>query len=86
MIRLQCLQESFISFSRLNKDWKWDKRYPEQAIQRFIAFNREIFSFLGISAMLDEVNYEKGLRLTVSNYVGAAPLRNPLYSGVVSFW
>lgn len=45
MIRLQCLQESFISFSRLNKDWKWDKRYPEQAIQRFIAFNREIFSF-----------------------------------------
>lgn len=78
MIRLQCLQESFISFSRLNKDWKWDKRYPEQAIQRFIAFNREIFSFLGISAMLDEVNYEKGLRLTASNYVGAAPLRNPL--------
>lgn len=77
MIKIQCLQECFISFTKLNAEWKVDKRYPEQAIQRFITFNREVFSFLGILATLDEVNYEKGLRLVTSKYVGAAPLRNP---------
>lgn len=77
IIRIQCLQECFISFTKLNADWKGDKRYPEQAIQRFIIFNREVFYFLGISAGLDEFNYEKGLRLTALNFVGAAPLRMP---------
>lgn len=77
IIRIQCLQESFISFTKLNANWKGDKRYPEQAIQRFIAFNREVFSFLGVSVSLDEVNYEKGIRLIASNFIGAAPLRMP---------
>lgn len=76
-IRIQCLNECFITFANLNTDWKRDKRYPEQAIQRFITFNRETFSFLGISASIDEVNYEKGLRLTTSNFIGAVPLRTP---------
>lgn len=77
IIRMQCLQKCTFPFSELNRDWKGDKRYPEQAIQRFITFNREIFSFLGVSASLDEVNYEKVLTLSASNYVGAAPLRMP---------
>lgn len=77
LIRIQCLQERFIPFRELNISWKGDKRYPEQAIQRFIAFNREVFSFLGVTATLNEENYEKGLHLTASNFVGAAPLRLP---------
>lgn len=76
-IRMQCLQERFIPFAELNRFWKWDKRYPEQAIQRFIAFNKAVFSFLGISAQFEEVNYEKGLRLIASNFIGAATLRTP---------
>lgn len=76
IIRMRCLQERFIPFAELNKVWKWDKRYPEQAIQRFIAFNKAVFSFLGVSAQFEEVNYEKGLRLIASNFIGAAPLRN----------
>lgn len=35
------------------------------------------FLFLGVSASLDEVNFEKGLRIIASNYIGAAPLRKP---------
>lgn len=77
IIRMRCLQERFIPFAELNKVWKWDKRYPEQAIQRFIAFNKAVFSFLGVSAQFEEVNYEKGLRLIASNFIGAAPLRTP---------
>lgn len=77
LIRIQSLQERFISFSKLNEDWKGDKRYPEQAIQRFITLNRESFSFLGISAKLDEVNYEKGIRLIASHFVGAVSLKMP---------
>lgn len=76
IIRLQCLQECFISFNKLSTEWK-DRRYPEQAIQRFIVLNRDVFAFLGIIASIDEVNYEKGLRLTASKFVGAAPLRTP---------
>ncbi len=77
IIRIQCLKEHFIPFTKLNNDWKGDKRYPEQAIQRFIAYNKDVFSFLGVSASLDEVNFEKGLRIIASNYIGAAPLRKP---------
>ena len=77
IIRIQCLKEHFIPFTKLNTDWKVDKRYPEQAIQRFIAYNKDVFSFLGVSASLDEVNFEKGLRIIASNYIGAAPLRKP---------
>lgn len=77
IIRIQCLKEHFIPFAKINADWKKDKRYPEQAIQRFITLNREVFSFLGVSASIDEVNYEKGLRLITSNFIGAAPLRTP---------
>lgn len=76
-IRLKCLQECFIPFAVLNADWMGDKRYPEQAIQRFISSNREVFSFLGISAKIDEMDYAKGLRFASSNFVGAAPLRKP---------
>ena len=32
---------------------------------------------MGVSASLDEVNFEKGLRIIASNYIGAAPLRKP---------
>lgn len=47
IIRIQCLKEHFIPFTKLNTDWKGDKRYPEQAIQRFIAYNKDVFSFFG---------------------------------------
>lgn len=77
VIQIQCLKEYFIPFAKINIDWKRDKRYPEQAIQRFITFNRDVFSFLGVSANIDEVNYEKGIRLVASNFIGAAPLRTP---------
>lgn len=77
IIHTKCLQSSFISFTKLNADWKGDKRYPDQAIQKFITFNRDVFSFLGISASLNEVNYEKGLQLKASSYLGASPLRMP---------
>lgn len=78
IIRIQSLQEHFLPFTELNRSWKCDKRYPEQAIQRFIILNKTVFAFLGITASLVEKNYEKGLCLTASNFVGAAPLRTPL--------
>ncbi|MCF0185644.1 MAG: hypothetical protein HUJ98_04040 [Bacteroidaceae bacterium] len=78
VIRVQCLQNVFIPFKKLNAYWKIkDKRYPEQAIQRFLTFNKEAFAFLGLNASLDEVNYEKGLSIIASNFVGAAPIRLP---------
>ena len=77
ILKIQNLQEIFVSFAKLNADWKVDRRYPEQAIQRFIKLNRNVFSFLGISASIDEIDYNKGIRLITSNFVGAAPLRSP---------
>lgn len=77
IICLKCLDDTFIPFQKLNLDWKGDKRYPEQAIQKFITYNKEVLNFLGVSVKIDEENYVIGLRLTTSSFVGVAPLRAP---------
>lgn len=77
-IQIQCLQDYFIPFESINSIWKADKRFPVQIIQRFITLNKKALSFLGINAIFEEVNYNKGILFTTSNFIGAAPLRSPL--------
>ena len=76
-IRLKCLDEKFIPFSELNKHIKYDKRYPEQAIQKFITLNQKTFNFLQLNAYLQEQKGETGISLVSDKYIGSAPLRSP---------
>lgn len=60
-IQMQCLSERFITFTELNKNKRCDKRYPEQALQRFITLNHKTFSFLGVSVAIQEREGHVGL-------------------------
>lgn len=66
------------------KSWfpkgKFDKRFPQEYITKWLRINRRYLEFLGISHKWDENN--KSLILKPSNKVGLAPLKNP-YGGQV---
>ena len=76
-IQMQCLSERFITFTELNKNKRCDKRYPEQALQRFITLNHKTFSFLGVSVAIQEREGHVGLAFSSGKFVGCAPLRTP---------
>lgn len=76
-IEMQCLSDRFISFTELNKSIRYDKRYPEQALQKLITLNRKAFSFLGVDVVIQERDGHVGLAFSSSKFVGCAPLRTP---------
>lgn len=66
------------------KDWfpksKFDKRFPQEYVRKWLRVNGKYLEFLGISYKWNEDN--KSLILAPSNKIGLAPLRNP-YGGQV---
>lgn len=76
-IQMQCLSDRFITFTELNKNKRCDKRYPEQALQKFITLNYKAFSFLGINVAIQEREGRVGIAFSSSRFVGCVPLRTP---------
>ncbi|MEJ5286651.1 MAG: hypothetical protein CH6_0421 [Candidatus Kapaibacterium sp.] len=66
------------------KDWfpkgKFDKKFPQEYIFKWLRVNSRYLEFLGVSCKWDENN--KKLILTPSNKIGVVPLKNP-YGGQV---
>jgi len=66
------------------KNWfpkgKFDKRYPQEYVNKWLNKNKRYLEFLGISYKWDEDN--KSLILIPGNKIGLAPLRNP-YGGQI---
>lgn len=66
------------------KDWfprsKFDKRFPQEYVRKWLRVNDKSLKFLGISYNWDEDS--KSLILTPTNKIGLAPLKNP-YGGQV---
>ena len=66
------------------KNWfppgKFDKRYPQECIEKWLRTNSKYLEFLGVSYRWD--NEKKELILTPGNKIGLAPLRKP-YGGKV---
>lgn len=59
-----------------------DKRYPESFLQKFIAINRQSFSFLDITASIEQVDYRYNLVLTTSKNIGVAPIYSHMHKPV----
>lgn len=76
-IRLKCLDGKFISFFELNKNFKCDKRYPEQAIHKFITLNQKNFAFLKLKAFIQEREGQIGIYIVSDKYIGSVPLQSP---------
>jgi hypothetical protein len=76
-LSIKCLDEIFVSFLDINNIWKMDKRYPEQALQRFISLNRDSLRFLDIKVSIEERNNKLGLLFLSGKFVGSSPLRSP---------
>ncbi|WP_297446502.1 hypothetical protein [Desulfurobacterium sp.] len=66
------------------KNWfssgKFDKRYPQEYLKKWIRTNSRYLAFLGISYKWDDE--KKKLILIPGNKIGLVPLRNP-YGGKV---
>jgi hypothetical protein len=78
---LQCLTEHSSVLQGMSLMKKWfrasDKRYLPQALQKFISYNFDSLSFLGIEASLVGNDQQCGLSFRTSSYVGSIPLRAP---------
>lgn len=75
---LHSLSSIFIPYERLSADWHTYRKEPERYIQRFISINSRSFRFLGVTASYQIRNYQCGLLLSSSQYIGAAPLLSPI--------
>lgn len=75
---IRSLSTLFISYDKLTADWRTYRKDPERYIHRFISINQSSFRFLGVRASYTVINYQSGLLLTTSQYVGAAPLLSPI--------
>ena len=75
---LHSLSSLFISYDKLSADWRTYRKDPERYIHRFISINKRSFQFLGVTASYQVRNYQSGLLLCSSQYIGAAPLLSPM--------
>lgn len=78
LIEVKCLSEKYIPIQKLDfrvfRDY--DKRHPEKYINKFLAHNKEVLSFLGIKACYHENKESCGVLLTTSSFIGAIPLKD----------
>lgn len=75
---LPSLSSLFIPYEKLSVDWRTYRKDPERYIYRFISINSRSFNFLGVKASYQVRNYQSGLLLTSSKFIGAAPLLSPI--------
>lgn len=75
---LHSLSSLFISYDKLSADWRTYRKDPERYIHRFISIKKRSFQFLGVTASYQVRNYQSGLLLCSSQYIGAAPLLSPM--------
>lgn len=80
-IELPCLTDKSNYLSGISLQKKWfksaDKRYIGQYLQKFIQYNSELFSFLGISPFLTGTDQNTSLFFETSEFIGSIPLRAP---------
>lgn len=75
---IRSLSTIFISYEKLSADWRTYRKDPERFIHRFISINQKSFRFLGVKASYEVQNFQSGLLLQSSMYIGAAPLLSPV--------
>lgn len=76
-----CLTEQSTLISGLSIQKKWfkgaDKRIIGQYLQKFISYNSELFSFLGVTPFIVGSDQNTSIGFRTSNFVGTIPLRAP---------
>lgn len=75
---LSSLSSLFVPYDKLSADWRTYRKDPERYIHRFISINSRSFRFLGVSASYQVRNYQSGLLLCSTQFIGAAPLLSPI--------
>jgi len=80
-IEVPCLTDksNFLSGISLQKKWfkSADKRYIGQYLQKFIQYNSELFTFLGITPFITGSDHNTSLFFRTSEFIGSIPLRAP---------
>ena len=63
----------------MQKKWfpRADKRYIGQYLQKFIDYNSEVFSFLGVTPYIIGSDQNSSIVFRTSQFIGAIPLRSP---------
>lgn len=78
---IPCLTEKTTPIKGIVLQKKWfpyaDKRYIGQYLQKFIDYNSEAFSFLGVTSYLIGSDQHLSIAFRTSQFIGAIPLRSP---------
>lgn len=84
---MPCLSESaIISKEKIHThlfEKQTDKRYPEQAIQKFTTLNEQAFQFLGIQIQNHNSDNAYGIQFHSGKYIGAVPVRMPFDEKII---
>jgi hypothetical protein len=76
---IPCLTEKSILLNGLVLQKKWftkaDKRYLGQCLQKFIDYNSDNFSFLGVQPFITGTDQNTSLAFRTSEFIGTVPLR-----------
>jgi len=79
-LEVPCLIEKSKSLNGLVLQKKWfkkaDKRIIGQYLQKFINYNSELFSFLGVQPVITGTDQNISLFFRTSNFIGSIPLRS----------
>lgn len=78
---ISCLTEQSKLFEGISLQKKWfksaDKRIIGQYLQKFIAYNKSSFDFLGVTASVEGTDQNSALRFRTAEFIGVIPLRSP---------
>lgn len=78
---IPCLTEHSKQLSGLELQKKWfksaDKRYIGQFLQKFINYNSDVFTFLGVQPYIIGSDQSTKLAFRSSSFIGTIPLRAP---------
>ena len=76
--KLPTLSSIYWSIDKLKQCWKWSDKSMESVMQRFIDLNQKNLSYLGISAIIENVNGRPAIKLTSSKFIGTIPIISPM--------
>ncbi len=78
---IPCLTEKTTPLKGVFLQKKWfpqaDKRYIGQHLQKFINYNSEVFSFLGVTPYIIGSDLNSSIVFRTSQFIGTIPLRSP---------